>query len=542
MQTAALLDPSLEVAPEYSESLSSLLEDTLKEVPGDGQPLLRNAITSFLAAAGRDPDRSTYIAQLADGAFNYFSLTVAPDVAEQFRKKLNSLILFLDTNFLYGILDITVNPQVTVSNDLLRAIQEYKLPFDLIYHARTLRELRTSIDKNKTYLGSRSWPMEISRAAVTSRNLSGVVVKYHQRRLETGIDVESFFRPYDHLDILLEAKNISVFNPLEDRTAERGILFNEYQDWLRQKGKDETKPYNVIDHDTTVLDQVRRLRSSVKSSLDAGALLITCDYVLYKFDWECSRKQGQASSTVLPNLFWQILRPFIPSNSDFDRSFAETFAIPEFRTISGGSSKAGAKLLYILAGYKGLPEETAARMLSNDLLINRLKSAQDDEQFQQYIEAAIVAENTTLLEEKAALTQQLELERSEKEATKGQLREERLRAEKDRQARADAEKRAKEAEKSASEARARTDTLFSIAKGLLLSAALIGIFEFIVYGTSWDWLRSHPNSYGIQASLDSILILICVGLFVRQWRKLLWSGGAIVAFLSVIFQLLGGPR
>ena len=197
IQTTALLDPSVEIDAEHAESLSSLLKEAIKGTPFEQQAMARSAIASFFTSVGNYPDRAIYIAQLADGAFNYFSLTVAPDIAEQFRQKLSPLALFLDTNFLFGILDLTVNPQVAVSNELLRSIEKYQFPFELFSHQRTEQELRSSLMLYKDLLLARNWPRNLSRAAITSRYLSGVELIYHQHHAETGIDVESFFRPYE---------------------------------------------------------------------------------------------------------------------------------------------------------------------------------------------------------------------------------------------------------------------------------------------------------------------------------------------------------
>ncbi len=574
VQTTALLAPSVEIDSEYSESLSFILDDALKDIPSEHQVSARLAISSFFAMGAKYPDRAKYIVQLANGTFNYFSLTVAPDIAEQFRKKLSSLTLFLDTNFLFGILDLTVNSQIAVSNDLLRAVDKYQLPFELRFHRRTEEELRSSIALYNQQLRSRHWPTSISRAAVTSPYVSGVELRYHQRHVETGIDVDSFFAPYDHVDILLNQKGIARYNPQTDRKYERATLFSEYQGFLRRnrKGKSDKQ----IEHDTTVLDAVREMRSNVKSSLEAGALLITCDYSLYKFDWESSQREGRYACTVLPNLFWQVLRPFIPPDSDFDRSFAETFAIPEFRTVGSDSSRASSKMLYLLAAYKDFPEDTAARLLSNDLLIKHLRTAKDDAAFEQYIEAAIVAENETLLEEKAALAERLEHERAERKAKEQESEAERARlesqqivaerarreqaealeraraeerlqaeralgqAEKEKLARENAEQRAMAAEKAAAEVKARFDLLAGIAKALVSSVALIVAFELITYKMPWSWLVNHQNSYGLQASFDLMLVLGLLGLFVPKWRKWCWGLG-VFPFAAVILQLLGGP-
>jgi len=173
----------------------------------------------------------------------------------------------------------------------------------------------------------------------------------------------------------------------------------------------------------TVLDVVRQLRSNVGSTLDAGALLITCDYSLYAFDWEASKKKGILPCTVLPNLFWQVSRPFIPSDENFSLAFAQTFAIPEFRTINSGAAEACSKMVNIMAGYNDFPEETAVEMLSNDILIDQLRKAQNDEEFQNYVEEAIVKENAQLVTEKNLLTEKYEKEKTEKNIISKRLEE-----------------------------------------------------------------------------------------------------------------------
>lgn len=82
IQAVAFLDPSVELPAEYVASLTTLLVEAVEpEFEGPQRQTAREAISGFLATAGRDPERAQYIAECADGAFNYFSLMVSPDVA-----------------------------------------------------------------------------------------------------------------------------------------------------------------------------------------------------------------------------------------------------------------------------------------------------------------------------------------------------------------------------------------------------------------------------------------------------------------------------
>ncbi len=508
--------------------------------------------------------------ECADGAFNYFSLAVSPEVAARFREKLSPLVLFCDTNFLFGILDIHVHPLVEVSNHLLRVIADHKLPFRLRYHEATLREIQATIAHYGGQLREHRWSQSLSRAAITTSFISGIELKYHQQNAKIGMDVDSFLRPYQHVDVLLKAQGIDVYKPLTDRLAERATLQAEYAQFLKEISKE--KPDEVLSHDVTVLDCVRSFRTSAKSTLEAGALLVTCDYFLYLFELETSRKSKTYASVVLPNVFWQILRPFIPANQDFDRSFAETFAIPEFRTIGSGAAKACSKMLGLLAAYKDIPEETAARLLSNDILIDRLRAVEDDKQFQAQVDSAIALENQALLEERAALAKQVESLKADKERAETELEQQKqlavsesvkaqelllakkkevdeIAASRDAAqakvkeastklaetevAKTWTEEAVKEAEKRA----LRTAKVASVIVALIVSL----MFEVAVHSVlRWDWLLIHPNSYGLQGCLCLMASFGIVGLWVKPWRKVLWVVG-LFGVLFVALQILGGP-
>lgn len=562
IQAVAFLDPSIELNHIHSQSLSEILKDAVKDFQDELKLDAKNAISDFLANTGSSPERATYIAQLADGAFSYFNLASNPKTSEEFRNHLNPLQLFLDTNFLFGILGLTVNQQVAVSNDLIRVIHLHKFPFTLKRHSKTESELNKTITKYEEDLSKCRWSKSISRAALTSRFIGGVEIKYHRAYIESGIDVESFFRPFRHADVLLDEKQIEKDEtPVADEKSQQRIatLIADYEQFLKRKRRE--KFYKPIEHDMTLLDIVRQLRSEAKSTLDAGAVILTCDYSLYAFDWETSKKQGLRPCTVLPNLFWQVLRPFIPSDENFGQAFAQTFAIPEFRTIGSGAAEACSKMLSILSGYKDFPEETAKRMLSNDILIDQLRKAENDEIFQEHVEAAIVNENALLLNEKATLKSKFEMKQKEKDEVVRRLEqtnkiarqnEEKYRLELEERRNAEKEASTAKTEKQKAEdiaikerkKRVTTEQKLQITISILaflLGFITIGIFEWLLYKLPWTWLITHPNSYGLQGSIDLLLLSIFLIIFIPKWRKhvLLPLG---ISILGIICTLLGGPK
>jgi hypothetical protein len=593
IQATALLDPTIDADPESARSLGSLLEESVNATfPSDQRAAASTAISGFLAKSGSDADRAAYISQLADGAFSYFALTVSPDVAAQFRAQLRPLMLLLDTNFLFGILGLSSGPFIDVSNELVDVTQQYSLPFKLRYHDITKRELVSTFHYYGDRLRERRWSRAISRVALSSDRvsayLSGIERVYHKRNAESGIEVSAFLAPLEHMDVLLKERGIDIYNPRSERLQGWNDLFHEYEDYLKARGVE--KPYDAKWHDAVILDSTRQQRSQAKSSLDAGALLLTSDTFLYRFDWETSRQHNVRPCAVLPNLLWQLLRPFIPSNPDFDRSFAETFAIPEFRTaLSGAASEAANRLLSLLAGYEGLREETASKMLTNDLLLDALSKEKNPQRFQERVELAIAQENAELMEENAALAAQLQRERltqGEKDRLAEQEREQARAAQEQEQAKAEeaerarkaveaekaveagqhaatrenlqktageleaerkakegAERRASEAEDRARQADLEKQRVVDVLKATGLTAFTMAVDLGLTYWTTWtplDWLRNHQNSYGIQFSFGIAVFCLLLAVFHKEWRGAMITAGVLGALL-IIAQLLGGP-
>jgi membrane-associated HD superfamily phosphohydrolase len=236
----------------------------------------------------------------------------------------------------------------------------------------------------------------------------------------------------------------------------------------------------------------------------------------------------------------------------------------------------------ILAGYSDIPEETATKMLANDLLIEELTAKRTDEEFEQTVESALAKENAILMEERAALERQLEQEKSEKEAKQQELTQtskvlreredllndreqalnekertiQRLETGKIEQGRTiqetteqmeriqrekqDAERRAdvlQHGADAAARSHLRTMKIASIVTGSLLAAVF---FLFIHYVHPWHWLLDHPNGYGLQGCLGFMIFFGTLGAWVKPWRKTFWMVG-VLGVLFVFLQILGGP-
>jgi Fe2+ transport system protein B len=262
---------------------------------------------------------------------------------------------------------------------------------------------------------------------------------------------------------------------------------------------------------------------------------------------------------LLPAIFWQILRPFIPKDTDWEKAFASTFSLPEFCAIGNNGTEATQKMLQTLALYKNLPEATAIRMLSNDMLLDRLRPIENDNEFQRVIDEAIIEENKYLLEEKTRLQEALEekeklikKEIAEKDAKielyskksndlsqglnklidENEIINDKLRkSEKERVIIAEKLETAKQK----TEKSLKKDFIKTIALAILLGLLVIGVYVVVLWQIDWPWLANHPKPGVMKVTSAVSLFLLTIGAVIGRWRKWIFS----VLFVDVLLFFFG---
>ena len=590
VQAVRLLDPGYENSEEHEKSLGALLDEALTlHTRGDCNEDCRRAITSFLANIQYHPERAKYIAQLADTAFNYFSLAIPPEVSSSFRRRLENLVIFFDTNVLYGLLDLNVDHR-PIATRLVLAVNQNRLPFRLRYHEATDQELRYSISSQASRLKNKFYPQHISAAAASSGRIGGVPLRYHQRNAQTAVSVVDFLQRFEHPDVLLKSDNLDIYRPSGVPETHLKRTEHEYQAYLDECGKEKTT--DEIKHDAVVLATAYHVREQQRqsSSIAVGALMVTLDQTLYRFDQRFSRDINFEPVAVMPEAFLQVLRPYLDAKHDYDTAFAQAFAFPEFRTISGRASEAANKVLSIMAAYEGIPEEVAARLLSNRILLERVGNDQTDEELREAFEQALGEETGALAREASSLRGELENVTAEREKERAKTQEVEKNAanserkllaeiEAERVARArDAEKLKREREAAQrlheeelaiaqQQAASQTNALegrlsaLEVAKeemttrldekdrrAFRLRAALILIIALlIIVVLLWaahfgplKGLQRHTNAWTIEGTVSFIIFVAALGFAIPKWRAQAWVGVGVGAVL-VLIQALGGP-
>ena len=275
VQTLELLSPQFVADEGIDMPASDILDENVRgNLSRFSRKTGRKIIRSFLT--DRTPQRDAYVTELLDGTFSFFALTVDEDTRELMRKSLPPLKLLVDTNFLFGLLDLHSNAFVGISKDVVAVIREQRLPFQLYYHPLTVDEFRSVLTFWRERLSGGHWSPGVSRALLRVGDLSGIERRFHEVNAEHATLVEDFFRRYGNLERVLESYGIKPYR-------------NDYESWL---GDDATldlisqykrfiepneKAFAVLRHDVVLWRTIREMSLRGPGPLGSGAFFLTCD-------------------------------------------------------------------------------------------------------------------------------------------------------------------------------------------------------------------------------------------------------------------------
>jgi hypothetical protein len=407
------------------ESLNSMLSEAVRRHAIKVDPnRAESEVSQFFKRT--TPNRTRYIAQILDLTFGLFALSVTPLAAGYLRNNLKNLAILLDTNVIFGLLDLHQHPLNDISKSLVKTIRRSGLPVKMYYHEETLREFQGYIRTARSGLANARWSPAISRAALAEDvgvNLSVLERKYHEANSKSATDVGVFLSLYSRIESLLASLGLEKY-PFPAFDAKREAKAQEcirlYEEYITHSSKERT--VSAIEHDMRVWVSVSVIHDGAsKSFLDAQALFLTNDYTLYRFDRRMLNSEGDLGIVVLPQHLTQILRFFVNPSPEMDADLVKAFAIPEFNSIGNpDDDSTKRKILTFVNQYKGMPTDTAIHILADTVLNATLQDIEaDSDIFKEVIDNALIQHNKELEAETAAALQQsrvAEHRRSELEA------------------------------------------------------------------------------------------------------------------------------
>ncbi|SEF97363.1 hypothetical protein [Flavobacterium urumqiense] len=420
IQTLQILNPSSKINDDDQKSLTAIIEIIAsRQVKIIKKEIIIASINIFITNA--DEERTIYISQLADSSFTSFALTSDAETVNFLNQRYNNLIIFLDTNFIFGILDLHKNSEDASAREILEEVKKNKLPFKLAYHPETLSEFKRAFDARAMHIRASKWTRESSRVAITVDGLSPLEELFHRQNLDDEIDPSVFLDKYDHVDLMLKDLGLIEYSPHGYTSDEEHVEVEgdveKYQIFYENLPSRKFKSYLGFKHDVVVIREVRRLNPKKTKFLESNAFFISSDYILAKFEKIHYKRNWEINYVVSPSVFLQLIRPFIENDYTSNKRFIDTFSIPEFRSFDIDYSETRSKALQILNdNYHHTSFETKVKILRDQVILEKLDKVNEDFDKQiQIIENQIAVENQILTSQKAEALANIEQIKTDKD-------------------------------------------------------------------------------------------------------------------------------
>lgn len=321
------------------------------------------------------------------------------------------VLLFLDTNFLFSLLQLHANPANEAAealSHLLKQVHDF-IDVQLYVLPNTLDEARHRIGTEIDRLRHLVLTPKLAQA-VRAGEVSGLAQRYIQEVAKGTVRMrpEEFFGPY-HDDLLsfARARGVELYNVrIEDVERSQAVIDDtlDREKFEKVKYGDKAKSYEQLLHDVAAWHLCRSKRPGrIDSPLEAGAWVVTVDYRLLGFDrHKLKAARSQIPVCVHPAVLTQLLQFWVPRSPEFEQALVASMRLPFFfNEFDPEAERVTVRILGTLGRFQNvdkLPEQTIANVLASQALRQRLAGPATVEEQIQAVESALVEENSRLEE------------------------------------------------------------------------------------------------------------------------------------------------
>jgi hypothetical protein len=297
---------------EYDESVKKLVSKYLKKAQNKK---LGEILEKYIRIYPEVIDSTIlkYLQGLANKTEAFYSLGLSHDEYKSIYDDLKfDWVIFVDTNFIYSILDLTTNPEKQSAKFLLELGSEMGIKFK--YTTKTFQELNTRKKDFERYLDKDLLPTQI-KALLKSKKLDSFAENYYQKRLD---DRENTAHPSEtimHSQNIMKEKNLLLYNSKfsellknHDHLLDQESAYNTYTDFLddvrHEKGFMRKGPKDPlqVEHDIFLREAILFLRGNEATSMSNAKFFgTTLDKILIKFDLNQLKRNN--TGTIIPVFF-----------------------------------------------------------------------------------------------------------------------------------------------------------------------------------------------------------------------------------------------
>jgi hypothetical protein len=399
-----------------------LVGQFLSAFPPDQHTRLGEVASRFLNP--KSDDARSYISRLLHARLCVEASGLPEAIVAKLRDSAGKPIrfrVFVDTNFLFSLMDLHENPSNETAKELQDLIAHLKsnLKIELYIAPKTVEEAKTALLASKSQLSGIPSSSNFTTVALHA-GLSGMAQKFLTERWKHGkfITAEEWFRPYvDNFVAIAKGKGIELYNENQDSLSTQQEVLDDIvhvMDFEKKLPEQRRKSYDRVEHDMVLWHFVRGKRMPyVESPIDARDWILTVDFRFIGFDQHKLRQENAKIPVCLhPTSLIQLLQFWVPRTKEFEEAMLGSLRLPFlFQEFDADAERTTLKILRGLGRFEGssdLPEATISSVIMNDGLRAVLASEHSGEEEVALIRDALLEEQTRRIEAEKAKAQQLE--------------------------------------------------------------------------------------------------------------------------------------
>ena len=399
----------------------SLVDCFLKRFAEEHHPKLNALVTKFLDP--KRPEVRAYISRMLHARFCVEASGLPEDVLAKLNASVGKQIrfrLFVDTNFLFSLLELHENPSNAAAQELRELVAQLMTnpKIELVITPGTIEEAKSSISYTKGQLSGIPAGRNFTQAALQV-GFSGMAVRFLSERLRRNgkLTAEEWFDPYlnDFVPIA-RSKGVELFNEKLDGYATRQDVVDDIHVVFKYEEKlppAKRKSYPKVAHDMVLWHFVNDKRSAyIESPIDASDWILTVDFRLIGFDEHKQKHSGsKVPLCIHPTSLIQLLQFWVPRTKEFEEAMLGSLRLPFlFQDFDADAERTSLKILKGIGRFEGsdnLPQEAITQVMLNDGLRSRLKTGQTDDAEIALIRDALVEEMKLRADAEAKRAEQL---------------------------------------------------------------------------------------------------------------------------------------
>ena len=390
----------------------------------DERPTIVKAIVSqFL-----DPKNGIvrdYITRILHAYFCVEASGLPKSVLDKLRKTMARPLrfrLFVDTNFLFSLLDLHENPSNSSAQELRELLVTLKSNprVDLYLTSKTMKEAKYAISAAKACVSSVPIADNFTLAALRA-GMSGMTARFfsERQRRSDPLDAGTWFDPYLN-DLVLMSRQVGVksYNKKIDDYGTRQDVIDDI--YLVKEHESKTLPesrrksYERVAHDVILWHVVDDRRPSyAESPADVEDWVLTVDFRLIGFDAYKRKNSGSNVPICLhPTTLVQLLRFWVPRSKEFEEAILGGLRFPFlFQEFDAEAERLSLTIISRLGRFQGsdqLSDETLVKVVMNDGLRSRIRRKIPEDEEVELVQNALLDELRLQAEAEKRRTKELQ--------------------------------------------------------------------------------------------------------------------------------------